>query len=243
MVLRGGEGNERLAVGQGEEGALGALHHLLDHDGRARIAEDAAEALAHALERLLGGLGDDDALAGGQAVGLDHDRAAHAAHVVGARGLVREAAVGRGGDASAQHDLLGELLRALHLRRVAVGAEGRDAGRADRVGDAGHERGLRADDHEADAVLARPASHGGRGLDVELDALGGGAHAAVAGGHIQLAAARRLGELDHKGVLAAAGTQKQDVDLLRRAHVNLQLIAYLYSDVDDPAGVGAAAWS
>ena len=45
-------------------------------------------------------------------------------------------------------------------------------------------------------------------------ALGEGEHAAVARGHVEAAGARRGGELAEDGVLAAAGPQKKDVDLV-----------------------------
>ena len=136
MVLRGVEGQQGLAVGQAQQRALGTLEHLLDHDDVAGLAER-VEALVDAGEGLLGVLRDDDALAGGQAVGLDHDGATELAHVGGALVLVGEGTVGGGGDTGALHDLLGELLGALHLGGLGTGAEARDAGGADRVSDAG----------------------------------------------------------------------------------------------------------
>ena len=220
VVLRGGERHHGLAVGEREQRALGAVEGLLHDDGGTGLAERAREALVHAGQGLLGGLGHDHALARGQAVGLDHDRRALAAHVVSAGVLVGEAAVGGGGHARAAHDLLGKLLGALHLRRVAVGAKAGDSRGAHRVGDAGHERGLRANDNETNAVGARPLGHRDRRLGVEsLDLLGHDVHATVAGRHVELARARGLGELGEKRVLAPAGAQKQDVDLL--VHGNL----------------------
>ena len=180
VVLRGGQGNEGRAVGEGEHRALGAGEGLLDDHGRAGVAE-VVEAGMHAGERLVGGLGDDDALARGETVGLDHERAARALDVVGTLLLARKRAVGGRGDLGACHDLLGELLGALHLRRRGVGAKHGDAGGVDRIGDARDERRLRADHHEADAVLAREVRDvDGRAL-VDVGLLGDAQHAAVAG--------------------------------------------------------------
>ena len=218
VVLRGGQGHEGLAVGEGQKRALGPFHHLFHDDGRAGIAKDAAEALVNTLEGLLGGLGHDDALAGGKSVGLDHDGAADPLDVGRAGGLVGKAAVGCGGHAGARHDLLGELLRALHLGGLAVGAEARDARRAHGIGDARHERRLRADDHEADAVFACPLGHGHGILVVQLDLGRQAVHAAVARRHVDLARARGLGELAKKGVLAPASAQQKDIDRLTSAH-------------------------
>ena len=166
----------------------------------------------NALERLLGGLGDDDALAGSQAVGLDHDGSADLAHVGRARLLVGEAAVGGGGHAGALHDLLGKLLGALHLGGLAVGAKRGDARGAHRVGDARHQRGLRANDHKANAVPRNPGGNALGRLRVKVCHLSGGVHATVAGSNPHLAGARRLRQLGQKRVLAPTGTQKKNVD-------------------------------
>ena len=214
MVLGGGQGHHGLAVGEGQERALGALQHLLHDHGGASGAKVAREALVHALQGLLGGLGHDHALARGQAVGLDYHGAAHLAHVGGAGLLLGKGAIGRRGHARARHDLLGELLGALHLGRLGAGAKAGDAGRAHGVGNALHERGLRAYDHEADAVVLCKGRHGLRGVLVHVGPLGEGVHAAVARRHIEPARARRGRQLGKKRVLASARAQKQDVYLV-----------------------------
>ena len=76
VVLRGRQRDRGFAVAQREEADLAAFEKLLDHDFRAGRAERAVEHHGD------GGLGfikrfrNDDALAGGQAVRLDHDRRA-----------------------------------------------------------------------------------------------------------------------------------------------------------------------
>ena len=171
----------------------------------------------YASQGLVQRLGHDDALASGQAVGLDDDGSTLAAHVLGAGLLVGEAAVGGGGNAGAAHDLLGKLLGALHLGGVAVGAKARDARRTHGVGNACHQRRLRTDDHEADLMGAGPLGNSHRVLGVKaLDLLGHGVHAAVARGNVEAPSAGRLGELGEKRVLAPAGAQEQDVDLVHK---------------------------
>ena len=196
MVLGAGQRQHRLAVGKGQQRALRALEHLLDHDGLACLAKGAREALAHAGEGLLGGLGHDDALASGQTVSLDDAGAIELAHVgLGGPGLGEALVAGRG-NAGALHDLLGEELGALHLRGVAVGTKAGDAGGAHRVAHALDERGLRADDHETDTVRRSEVCHGDGVVLVE--ALGEGClgeDAAVAGRSPELAGARALDEL------------------------------------------------
>ena len=71
VVLRGGHGAHGLAVGKGQQRALGANEHLLDNHGAAGIAKGAAKALAHGLLGLLKFGRHDNALARGKAVGLD----------------------------------------------------------------------------------------------------------------------------------------------------------------------------
>ena len=73
MVLGGGEGKCVAAVDEGEEARLLADQAFLDHDLRACSAERAREAGLDGGGGSLARLGDGDALAGGEAVGLDHD--------------------------------------------------------------------------------------------------------------------------------------------------------------------------
>ena len=91
-----------------------AVQEFLDHDrGAGRAEAVARQHVARRLDRLLDGLGHDDALAGGEAVGLDHDRRALRLDI--GRGLVGvgEALVGGGRDVVAPAQLLGEALASL----------------------------------------------------------------------------------------------------------------------------------
>ena len=174
----------------------------------------------HGLQRLVERERDHDALARGQAVGLDHDGSALLADV-GQRGLlVGEGAVRRGRDAGARHELLGEALGALELRARGAGPkQGMPASRTASATPA--TSGVRADDDQPAAGLAGEVRHrGGIGL-VQGDVLAELERAAVARGDIELAAARGLGELGGQRVLAAAAAEQQDIDgVLGCAHAS-----------------------
>ena len=144
-----------LAVGEHEEARLLAGHELLDHHPRAGAGgEDRVERR----QRLAHGLGHGHALAGGEPVGLDHDRRARGRHV-GAGGLgVGEGLAGGGRRAAGGGDLLGEGLGRLQPRRLAPGPEGGDAAGAQHVGHPLGQRRLGPDHHEVDPVRAAKAS-------------------------------------------------------------------------------------
>ena len=137
VVLRADQRQDVLAVAQREEAHLLADQELLDHDrGAGRAEAVARQHVARRLDRLLDRLGHDDALAGGEAVGLDDDRRALRLDV--GRGLVGvgEALIGAGRNVVALAQLLGEALRALELRGLLRRAEGLDAGLGKAVGQA-----------------------------------------------------------------------------------------------------------
>jgi hypothetical protein len=123
------------------------------------LAKAAREALAHASEGLVGRVGHDDALASSKAVGLHHAGAGKLLHVGCARTLIREALPGCRRHACLFHHMLRELLRALHLGRLGIRSEDRDASCTHSVADALDEGRLRADHDEADSVLFRECCH------------------------------------------------------------------------------------
>ena len=159
VVLRGGKRHQRRAVGEREKRALGTVEGLLHNHRGPRLAKAAREALAHARQGFLGVLRHDDALACGQAVGLHHARTIETTNVLLAGLLLGEGAPGRGGNAGAGHDLLGELLGALHARSGGVGPKAGDAGRAHGICNAIHKRRLRPNNNKVDAVLAGKVCH------------------------------------------------------------------------------------
>ena len=99
VVLRCRERQQRAAIRDGDEARLLALEKCLDDDLAAGLPE--ARIDEHLARRIHGGpdrVGDHDALAGREAVGLDHDRRTLPLDVL-ARGVeVREARECRGGD-------------------------------------------------------------------------------------------------------------------------------------------------
>ena len=221
MVLRGGHGAHRLAIGEGQQRALGTGEHLLDDHSAAGGAERAVKALMHGVQGLVEGERHHNALARGQAVGLDDDGSALLAHVGKGGFLVGEGAVGRRGNARAGHELFGETLGSLELGTLGTRAKARDARGANGVGHTGDERRLGADHHQTAAGLARKVRHSSRVLGVEGHVLAHGKRAAVARRDVERAAQRGLGELGRQGMLAAAAAQQQDVDgLLGCAHAS-----------------------
>ena len=108
-VLGRAQRQDRLAVAEAEERDLGAVEELLDDDPSARLGE-AGRAWARAASR---SLGDDDSLAGGEAVVLDDVRRAQ--RVERRLDLCHgRAHVGQGRrDLGRCHDVLGERLAAL----------------------------------------------------------------------------------------------------------------------------------
>ena len=221
VILRGRHRTNGLAIGERQQRALGTGEHLLDHHGAAGIAERAVEAFMHGIQRLVQRERHHDALARGEAVRLDDHRSALLAHV-GERGLlIGKGPVGSGGDVGARHELLGEEFGTLELRPLGTRAEAGDARGAHGVRDAGHQRSLGADDHQAAPGFAREIGDRlGVGL-VQGDVLPHLERAAVARSDVELAAAGRVGELRRQGVLAAAASQQQDIDgVLGCAHAS-----------------------
>ena len=120
-------------------------------------------------ERGLAVLRHDDALAGGEAVGLDDVRSAQLVERrldLGARAGAQRAA---GRNPGGLHDPLREGLRALELGGGLAGAEHRDAVLAQQIGDARDEGSLRADHHEVDGRGLRVLRDGGGVVRIERD--------------------------------------------------------------------------
>ena len=116
VILRAGERQRMLAVGENEEAGFLAGEKFLDHDLRAGIAEPAGEHHVDGGFRFRNGLCDHDAFAGGETIGLHHDRRALRADVgLGGRGVV-EALVGRGRNIVRLADVLGEAFRSFEPR-------------------------------------------------------------------------------------------------------------------------------
>jgi hypothetical protein len=128
---------------------------------------------------------------------------------------------GRGGrHAGLCHDVLREALAALDLGRGAGRPEAGDAGRPDRVGGAGHQRHLRADDDEVGGDLLRERGHRGGVGHVEGARLGERGGPGVARRAHQRGDSRIAAQRQQQGVLAGTGSDDED---LHAANTNQRL--------------------
>ena len=162
--------------------------------------------------RLVDAGGDHNALAGREAVGLDHRQRVGAQHfdpLVGGAGGFEELGVGVG-RAGRGHDLLGEPFGGLDLGGGGGGTEGADTGGVQGVDQPGGERRFGADDDKVDAALGRGADDafdvgvGDRQVFAERGSAG------VAGGTEQFGAAGTAGDRPGERVLAPAAADDQD---------------------------------
>ena len=151
--------------------------------------------------------GDDDALAGGKAVGLDDDWGALLLDVVAGCFGIGEDFVLSCRDAVLLHEILGEGLGALDLGCEFARAKGLDAGLVHGIDDAIRQGDFRADDDEVDGLLLGELDEGFVVADVDVsDALGDISHARIARHSVELRCLRRLREFPGQRVLAATGT-------------------------------------
>ena len=209
-----------VGVDDDEEARLLSRQEVLDHDRGARVAKLLAE--EHGLHGRLGVgevLGDHDALSRRQPVRLDDDgegslRAAEVRE--GRLGLVKGLVRGRG-DAVLAANVLHEGLGALKLGGGAGRPEGPDPPGPQRVRQAGNELGLRADDHERNALplaelhdrLVIVAVQVGL---AEEDGVRLQSDAGIAGGAIHPTAPAAPGEAPHEGVLPTAPADDENSD-------------------------------
>ncbi len=189
------------------------FEEVFDDDFRAGRAETMID--EDVIQGVDGGFdihGDGDALARGEAVGLDDDRRAVLLDVGLGRFEFLEGAVLGGGDVVACHELLGEVLGAFDLGGGLVRAERLDAGGFEIVDDAFDQRHFRSDEHPVVLVAAHEFDERGvvrqaalRGADaIEL-------HAGIAGGDGHLVDAAAAHERVGDGVLTRAGTDDQNL--------------------------------
>mmetsp|Transcript_76657 Transcript_76657/g.165874 ORF Transcript_76657/g.165874 Transcript_76657/m.165874 type:complete len:694 (+) Transcript_76657:3096-5177(+) len=264
VVLRRRQHRHVGAVGQAEDGALRALHLLLEHDLRARLTHGPLlEEVADGRLGLVAVGRHDDALAGRQAARLNHHLEGRLVDV--GQGslealLALEGLVDRGGDLVAGHEVLGEGLGGLDLRGCLGRPEGRDALGLQNVHDAVCEHYLGADDHQVDVLILAEGDdlrevrsrdlQGGsdeRGVAEVLGAQGvGAAGAAVAGGHVHAAHLDGGGDLAGQGVLARPGAEDQHRPLEagggeRRVQAVAALRAALHPEGEGAAGDARAA--
>ena len=120
VILRGGQRHDLLVVRHHDEADFLAAQEFLDHDGVAGGAEAAVAACRVAVgDGRLVRLANHHALAGGEAIGLHHQRQALRAHVAGIEVRGGERRIARGRNAVAAQKFLGVGLGAFELRRGA----------------------------------------------------------------------------------------------------------------------------
>ena len=187
---------------------------VFDHDRSPGRSETAAE---HEVDRPFGfspSIGDHDTFAGREPVGLDHDGKRNRSEMpLGGVGLV-EPPVTRRGNGAIAGQFLGEPLRALQLRGSPGGAEDRDPGGVQRIGDAGHERRLRTHHDEIDAVAPREGDDG-RGIvrvDRHIHTQRRGPR--IARCHEEPAELRARRDRGGQRVFASPGTEEKDIHRL-----------------------------
>jgi hypothetical protein len=204
-VLRGQQRHHGLAVDEAEERHLGPVEVGLQQyrvptvQERARVGAGDVEVGAH-----------HHALARGQAVVLHDVRRGEA----GERGVQVRRVVhhdgGRRADPGSGHDLLGEALRALDPGGGRARAEAGDAGRAHRIGRAGHERRLRADHDEICPPVDGERGHRGGIRRVDAAVLGHRGRTGVSRRAGQRRDAGVLREGENDGVLPSTGPNDQN---------------------------------
>ena len=169
VILRRRQRHDGPARHQGQDAQLLALQPLLDDHFSAGVA---AELLADH-DAVDGGQGfflrgaDDDALAGGQAVGLDHHGILAGLDVVAGRVGVIEDLEFASGDVGVAHEHLGECLAGLQLGAACVGPKTRKPGFLESIDDAAGQRLLGADDGQTDRFLLGEADEAVEVVGVE----------------------------------------------------------------------------
>ena len=211
MVLAGGQRQHVAAVAHDDEAGFLAHQTFFDDDARAGGAHGAVA--QHGVDSGVGLFqrgGDHDALAGGQAVGLDHDRGAFLINMGVGQGRIGEGLVAGGRDVVPDHEGLGVVLRAFQLRSGFGGAEDFQATGAEHVHDASGQRRLGADDRQGDPLALDEISQFLGIGERDVFHLLGPLRAAVARSDVHLVYARGAGQPPGEGMFAAARANYQE---------------------------------
>ncbi len=147
-------GSASLPSTEREKAHLLAIEKILDDDFHPGGAEPALD--QGRVDRLVGGVeieGDGDTLAGGEAVGLDHDGCPAPSDVGLGRRRIPKIAVGGGRDAGLAAEILHKGFRAFECGRCGARPKGRNTLGFERVDQPEDERRFRADDDELDPFL------------------------------------------------------------------------------------------
>ena len=211
MILAGGHGYGGAAVAKGQKRGLFADERLFHHHRGPGSAESSGHhGLVDGGNGLIGVAGYCDALAGSQAVGLDHHGAVKLSGVGPGRSGLGKRFIGGGGHAGGGHDFLGKGLAAFQLGGVGVGAKAGHAGRVQGIAKPGHQRRFRADHHQINApILGQGHDAGDVGVG-QGDVLAAGGGATVARGSQHCRDIGTFGQGMGQGVLTAAGPDYQN---------------------------------
>ena len=165
-------------------------------------------------------IADDDALARGQAVGLDHDgRMKDLDGFLDFGSRCADGVVGRGNVVALQ-EALGEAFAGFEHGGGARGTKDAQAALLKLVDDAERKRQLGADDGQIGLLGFGEANHGGNVLEVDGNAAGDLGHAAVAGRADDLSDARTAFDRPGQSMFAAAGTKDQDFHFFLPTRLN-----------------------
>ncbi len=172
MILGRRQGDDRAAVGDGQHAGFLAVEPLFDDELIAGVAEFlVASDPPHGFDGFGSARADEHAFAGGQSVGLDHDRHVLAVGEIsgGVIGVAKDVIVA-GRDVGVAQQVLAEDLAPFQLGGRLVGTEDAQLGGlkgVDQAADQGH---FRADDGQLDVVLLgeldEPRDVGGRNVDI-----------------------------------------------------------------------------
>ena len=204
MILRTGERDAAGAVDQSEQAGLLALEKLLDHHRPIAGGSDCGFGVGAAH-------GDGDALARGEAIGLDHYGDGESVERGEGGALGVNADVGSGRDIVLGAQILGETLRPFEHRRGGGRAEGRDPGAAQRIGNPGDKRCLGADNDQVDRLRLGQGDDGGWIAGVDRAALGPALDPGIAGRGDQQCAAWRLRKPPRQRIFTAPRPEQQDI--------------------------------
>ena len=210
MILRASHEDGLRPVDQGEERGLRSGDPLFDQHCAASPAESAAKHFGGGVTGLIGIVGDDNALAGGETVGLDDAGTARRAD--GRVGAIKVTADGETGlrDPMARADLACERLRPFKLRRRRCRPEGGVAGLRQPVDKPGDKWRFRSDDNKVRTNLVGKRKQPVNILGTNIDAAAKRCHRGASRGDDKFLGKRRAGYRPGQRVLAAAAADKEN---------------------------------
>ncbi len=208
VVLRRHQRHYALAIAHHQKRQLITLQTFFQHDTRAGFAQHlAAEHVFGGALCFILGLRDDHTFAGGEAVGLHHNRCMEELQrlvdffLAGADGILRRR------DAVPLHELLGEALARFQPGGGARGPEDRPAPLLKFIHHAQRQGQLGSDHGDVGCEFAGELHQRIEALQVGSDTLRIGRNAAVTRSAVELLDPRRLPQLPHDRMFATTATE------------------------------------